>query len=318
MVCIAAIAAHDSGRIERMGLRRALLTRRANLGDCADAPSVLRRVAAPQLLKRPACVVPLPRRSLGQPSTAELAVQVGREALAAAADFDPQSVEAILYCHATPDARTTDSTAGRLQFDLGLRRANPFSVSQAHNSAVLIALDMAAGLIEGPEAAPAVLLVAADKLLFGPAPQPARSMLWSDVAAAVLLQREARQGWRLRHVDLAHFDGGGDAHAPWTRAETAAFSAFGAERLRACLDASGLRGEPLGRILAVHDDAALAQGIHQAAGLPPPAPPPRQGRLSSADLLLGLSRLGPEAGPVLLWTHGHNGEFACAVMSPIV
>ena len=130
MVCIATLAAHDSGRVEAMGLRRALLSRRASLGDCPDAAAVLRRIASPREVQHPACVVPLPRRSHGDPSTAELAVQVSRTALEQHARqhgrLDPREVGALIYCHATPDARTTDSTAGRLQFELDLRRACAF------------------------------------------------------------------------------------------------------------------------------------------------------------------------------------------------
>ena len=194
MVCIASLASHDTGRLESIGLRRALITRRANLGDCPDATSVLRRIASSRDMQHPACVVPLPHRSRGDLSTADLAVQVSREALARCTGLDRQSVGALIYVHATPDARTTDSTAGRLQFDLELKRACAFSVSQAHNTAVLIALDMAAGLIEGPEQARAVLLVAADKLVFGKPPLAAQHMVWSDVAAAALLSREADAG----------------------------------------------------------------------------------------------------------------------------
>lgn len=318
MVCLTSIAAHDTPRLQRMGLRRALLTRRANLGDCPDAASVLRQVFRPGALDHPACVVPLPRRRRGQVATAELAVQVARRALQGAAGLDLRDVGALIYCHAAPDERTTDSTAGHLQFALGLPRANPFSVSQAHNTALLIALDLAAGLIEGPESAPSVLVVAADKLLFGPPPHPARQMVWGDVAAAAVLCAQARSGWRIEQVLLRHWSGAppgaGDA-------AEAAFADFAAALLHQCLADAGLAPDRLAAVLTPAPDSAFVRRVHATAGLPVPhaaAGGDRARHASCADLLVHLAALEPAtpAGrPVLAWCHGHNGEFACAVMT---
>jgi hypothetical protein len=309
MVCLTAIAAHDTPRLQRMGLRRALLTRRANLGDCPDAASVLRQVLRPGALDHPACVVPLPRRRRGQVATAELAVQVARRSLQGAAGLDPQHVGALIYCHATPDERTTDSTAGHLQFTLGLPRALPFSVSQAHNTALLIALDLAAGLIEGPESAPSVLVVAADKLLFGPPPHPARQMVWGDVAAAAMLCAHARSGWRIEQVLLRH----------WSTAVDAVDC--GAALLHQCLADAGLTPDRLAAVITPAPGTAFVRRLHAAAGLPAPhtaASGARASHASCADLLVHLAALEaatPAGRPVLAWCHGHNGEFACAVMT---
>ncbi len=325
MVYIASLAAHDAGRLESTGLRGALLTRRANLGDCPDAASVLRRLASPRYMRHPSCVVPLPKRSRGDLSTAELAVQVARQALARQAGFDPHSVGALIYVHATPDARTTDSTAGRLQCDLDLKRACAFSVSQAHNTAALIALDMAAGLIEGPEAADAVLLVAADKLVFGKAPHAARRMVWSDVAAAAVLSREAAYGWRIDAIELGHVATSFDAGHHWPPDAVDAFAERVAAALSRCLAQAGTLPDRLAAVLPVSADPAFVATVHPLAGLERVAAPLRRQGLRApfvacADPLAGLAaceaQIAP-GNPVLTWSHGDNGEFACIVTTRI-
>lgn len=325
MVCITSIAAHDSTQLQRMGLRRALITRRANLGDCSDAQSVIRRIVSPNYMRYPACVVPLPRRSRGQASTAELAVQVSQQALAQAGELDPKAVGAVIYCHATPDERTSDSTAGRLQFELGLQHANAFSVSQAHNTSLMIALDIAAGIIEGPESADAVLVVAADKLLFGRPPHPAQQMVWGDVAAAAVLTRDASSGWRIVNVVPSHFATPLHAHQHWPAADEQAFARYGAQVIQSCLADAELTPSQLAAVITtspnaefvrqVHDEAGLhdvnaTTGVRKVKGL-------RATHASCADFLVRLSQLESTVAagqPILAWCQGHNGEFACAVM----
>jgi hypothetical protein len=321
MVCITSIAAHDGGRIERLGLRRAVLTRRANLGDCHDAASVLRRLASPRSMRHPACVIPLPRTARGEASCADLAVRVAQDAVRRRPGFDPLSVGALIYVHATPDARTTDSTAGRLQFDLELRRACAFSVSQAHNTAALIALDMAAGFIEGPEAADAALLVVSDKLLFRKPPHPPHDMVWCDVAAAALLEREADTGWRVDAIRLHHF---APACAPADRSSPHGPAvAQAAQALSQGLCAAGVAPEALAAVVVSSGDARFVEQVHRAAAIDKPGPRGdgsglRTRHTACADLLAGLAALEPAVKPgrpVLAWTHGNNGEFACVVMT---
>ncbi len=300
-----------------MGLRRALLTRRANLGDCADAPSVLRRIVKPRALRHPACVVPLSRPRRGEYGATDLALDVARRALASAPDAPPESVGALIYCHAVPDEHTAESSAGRLQFELGLRSANPFSLSQAHNTALFVALDLAAGLIEGPEAAAAVLLVAADKMLFGMPPTDAQRMTWADVAAAAVVTAECRNGWRLDEVLVRHFHTPLGTSAAWPRNERLAFAACAAAMLKDALDRSGTAVDDLAAVICCTADAAYAADVHQRVALPP-AGPSRSAGVASADLLVRLLRLsaGVACGRrVLAWCHGNNGELACAVLT---
>lgn len=337
MVCIATIAAHDSHRLQRMGLRRALLTRRANLGDCVDASSVLRRIASPEYMRYPYSVVPLPRRLRGQLSAADLALQVSRQALGGLPGLDLSDVGALIFCHAAPDERIGHSVPGRVQFELGLRRALPFSVSQAHNTALVIALDLAVGLIEGPEAAAAVLVVASDKLLYGAPPHVAAHMVWGDVAAAAVLTREAVSGWRIVHVVLRHFDTPLRAHQAWPAADRQAFADYGAQVLRSCLAEAGVAAAELAAVVCTAAGGDFAQQVHRAAGLAAaaqaaPGEPPRNSsrnagagalratHAASADFLVRLCQIEhrTEPGrPVLAWCHGDNGEFACAVLSRI-
>lgn len=326
MVCITAIATHDGARLRRMSLRRALVTRRANLGDCPDAPTLVRRFLSPRYMRYPACVVPLPRRSRGEVGAADLAEQVARVSLANAGELDPLSVGAVVYCHAAPDDRATDSTAGRLQFALGLRNAHPFSISQAHNTSLLIALDIIAGLIEGPESACSALLVAADKLLFGKPPHPARDMVWGDVAAAAVIRRDAPTGWCVVHSVLRHFATPLGAHNTWPAADKRAFARYGAQALRSCLTGAGIDAAQLAAVATTSPDAGFVREVHQSAGLYCTGGrdvSPKVQRLtyaSCADLLVCLSRLESTVAagrPVLAWCEGNNGEFACAVITRI-
>jgi hypothetical protein len=325
MVCITSIATHDSGKLERLGLRRALLSRRANLGDCTDAPSLFRRLFSSGHAACPACVFPMPRRWRGQLSTADLAVRVSRKALCN--DVGPESnrLGAIIYCHGAPDERIPDSTAARVQFDLGLSRAIPFAVSQAHNTSLLIALDMAAGLLEGPEEVQAALVVAADNLLFHKPPHPSRDMVWSEVAAAAVLERDASHGWRLLHVVLRQFPTPLDANQDWPADQQWAFAEFAAETIQSCLADVGLKTRHLAAAIATSPDPGFERQVHLRLGVRafaglPQALGLRATHTSCADLLIRLSQLESAAGLfgyVLAWCHGNNGEFACAVMTRI-
>lgn len=326
MVCITSIAVHDSDKLQRMGLRRALLTRRANLGDCSDPGSVLRRIASPKSLRHPYSIVPLPRRSRGQLSAADLALQVSRQTLEGVAGLDPADVGALIFCHAAPDERIGHSVPGRVQFELGMRRALPFSISQAHNTAMLIALDLAAGLIDGPEAFDAVLVMSADKLLFGEPPHIASDMLWGDVAASAMVTREATSGWRLQHLCLRHVDTPLRAHQAWPSADRRAFAAHGAQVVRDCLGEFGLKPAALAAVVSPLPHSPFAQEVHRLADLPAAKRPgPRTSALRAAhaaspDLLVRLNEVEPDVQPgqaVLAWCHGDNGEFACAVLTRI-
>lgn len=326
MVCITSIAVHDSDKLQRMGLRRALLTRRANLGDCSDPGSVLRRIASPNYMRYPYAIVPLPRRSRGQLSAADLALQVSRQTLEGVSGLDPTDVGALIFCHAAPDERIGHSVPGRVQFELGLKRALPFSISQAHNTAMLIALDLAAGLIDGPEAFDAVLVMSADKLLFGEPPHVARDMLWGDVAASAMVTREAKSGWRIQHMRLRHFNTPLRAHQAWPPADRRAFAAYGAQVVRDCLDEFGLKAAALADVVSPLPHSPFAQEVHRLADLPTTRRPVthtgalRAGHAASSDILVRLREAEPGVQPgqaVLAWCHGDNGEFACALLTRI-
>lgn len=319
MVYLSSIVSHEGSIDECMGLRRALVTRRANLGDGFDAPSVLRRVLSRSSMRYPAAVIPLASKRDGDLSAVELALLVAKRAVVG---FDKETVGGLVYCHAAPDQQPTDSSVGRVQFELGLRGAFPFSISQVHNTGVPIALDLATGLIEGPEALQNVLVVAADKLLFGQAPNRPWRMHWRDVAAAAVIGREKRVGWRLHHVAVHHFATDLRAHQRWPRAERECFADSCAAHIAGCLGHLGLTAGDLGAVVPVCPDAALERQVHSLAGLAAlRAERPtgfRAEYIASADLLVRLSALERQPGldrPVLAWCAGNNGEFACCVLT---
>ncbi|WP_185732391.1 hypothetical protein [Burkholderia sp. Bp8963] len=318
MVCITSIEMHDSGLSRRTGLRGALLTRRANLGDCTDARSLLTRVASPRPMRHPACVIPLSAAWRNEPSSTALALDVSKRALAAHA---PDSIGAIVYCHAVPDEQSTDSSAGRLQFELGLRNANPFSISQAHNTAVLIGLDLAAGLIEGPEAAESVLLVAVDKLAFGQPPTNPCRMDWADVAAAAVISRDASAGWRVRRVALGRFATPLGTRDRWPEDATLSFADYCAASLAQCVRGEEIGPDDLDAVVASTPDAGFARRVHALAQLGHVrGVVPSSGLIASADLLLQIARVAPDVAPgrsILGWCNGNNGEFACCLLTRI-
>jgi hypothetical protein len=319
MVYLSSLVSHEGRIDERMGLRRALATRRANLGDGFDMPSVIRRVLSTSSMRYPAAVIPLARKRCGQHSAVALALQVAKRAVVG---HDKETIDGLVYCHAAPDEQPTDSSVGRVQFELGLRRAFPFSVSQAHNTGVPIALDLATALINGPEAMQNVLVVASDKLLFGQAPNRPWRMHWRDVAAAVVVGGEKRAGWRLHHVAIHHFPTDVRAHQRWPLAEREYFASFCAGHIAGCLGHAGLAAGELGAVVPICPDVALERQVHSLTGLATlRAEKPtgfRSEYIASADLLVRLSALDGEPDidrPVLAWCTGNNGEFACCVLT---
>ncbi len=319
MTTLVAITAHADARRRRLGIHRALVTRQANLGDCADARDVLRRLASPRYLRRPACVIPIRRRSQAdQPTAADLAVAVARRTLAHPHALPPAAIGAVVYCHVVPDEHTSESTAGRLQWELGLKAANPFAISQAHHGALLVGLDIAAALVDGPEQLSAVLLVASDKLLQeSPAGAP-RGLLFGDAAAAAIVCRdEDASGWRIEEVRTRHFALDAAPRRAWSAQAATRFVAAGAMLIGDLLRRHAVDPARLGAIVTSVPDAALVERIHRAAGLAAPSLPV-PAAAAVPDLLAALGRLHPAAprgAPALAWTGGPNGEFACALMT---
>jgi len=225
----------------------------------------------------------------------------------------------VIYCHDTPDEKMPESTAGRLQHELGLRSANPFAVSQAHHTALWIALDMALGLVDGPEQARHVLLVASDKLVFGGPRADARRLVFGDVAAAALVSRAEDQGWSVEQVVLRHFTTPCDALAAWPAETISQFADYGASVLRQSIAEARLVATDIHTVLSTTPDTAFAARVHLGAGftVPPAGAMPRAAQAGSADLLLALARAEasvPAGARVMAWSAGNNGEFACCVL----
>ncbi|MET0383290.1 MAG: hypothetical protein ABW032_07705 [Burkholderiaceae bacterium] len=316
MASICAIATHAPAARRRAAVRLAVVARRAVLGDCANVRDHARAVFSRRYWRRPACVVPMGLRSGRGASAADLAVTVARRLLDANGHrLRRDAVAALIYCHDAPDERISESTAGRLQYELGLTAANPFAVSQAHGVAVWIALDLALGLVEGPEAADAVLVVASDKLVFGGPQADMRRLVFGDTAAAALVRGGEAGSWSIDHLSVRQFATACDALAPWPSAEVDAFAAFGAGVIGATLEEAGIDAEGLETVLATTPDARLADGVHAASGLPAAADARTEG--SSSDPLFALAAIEastPAGARVLAWSAGNNGEFACCVL----
>lgn len=319
MSSIAAITTQRGTRAKALGLRRAVVTRRALLGDCASWQAHARTLFSRQAWERPACVVPL--RSSGlrdEPTASDLALDTARQLLASQTQLPTERVGSLIYCHDAPDEHMSASTAGRLQHELALPGAHPFAIAQAHNSAPWIALDLALGLIEGPERAEHVLLVASDKLVYGGPASDARALRFCDVATAALVSRSDAAGWRVEQVALHHFDTPHDALTPWPAPAREAFARFGADAVGELLADAGVAPDRLHTVLPVCADTTITQALHRRAGLPKSGPMPAA--LTPTQWLFELSAMQDQASPgqtVLAWSAGNNGEFACGLLRRI-
>lgn len=321
MANIIAMTGQAGASVRTMGLRRALLSRRANLGDCFEARSVLARVLRPGLAGQPACVVPLPRTRRGEPTNADLAVDAGRRLMDRLPQLDADAVGAVVYCHVSPDARLAESTVGRIQHELALDQSFGFSVSQAHNTAALLGIDIAIGLIDGPESLRNVLLVASDTLLYGTPPHRSDRMVWGDAAAAAMLSRDDEAGWRVLSNRSGRFALEWRDGLQWNAEDLSRASFLHAELILEALQQAGLDAGQVDVVVTDCTDAQMVERTHLLAGIADrhveAGAGVRAHFSSCADTLVRLSTLAGAVAPgahVLAWSHGSNGEFCCLVL----
>lgn len=100
----------------------------------------------------------------GEENISDMAVRVGRQLL----DKEPglaKSVDAVICYHSTINEMASWSTACRVQYELGLKQAYGFTVSQKGGNASLIALKVACELLSTEPDLKTLLLVGAEKLV---------------------------------------------------------------------------------------------------------------------------------------------------------
>ena len=318
MTVISSTRIVDPAVYRRMGPRAAVLARRANVADCWSAGATLRKLLTPGFADEAPPIYPIG----GNASAAEIALDVSRRAIAHAS-LDADDIDGVIYCHTVLDARLSDSTAGRLQHELGLKRANPFAISQAHHVATAIGLDLAIALIDGPERNRHVLLAASDTLLFEGLQGRSRSLMFAEVGAAAIVSREGTSGWRVEHVllDQMHAAGQGLKQRR-SEDEIPAIAEFCAGGLRRALQQAGIEAAEVDAAVAIGmglEDAARVHGSAGIADVPTWRPQAaRLGRFGASDLLLALADLESttRAREVILeWSCGMNGEFACVLLT---
>ncbi|KQP41150.1 hypothetical protein ASF44_30375 [Pseudorhodoferax sp. Leaf274] len=258
-------------------------------------------------------------------SAATLACQTASRLLQQAPAVEKQKVQALIYCHEAPDARIPESTAGRLQHELGLAQARAFSVSQCHNTSAYAALDLALALLHGPEQIKLALVVASDKLVFPSMKPSTDSLRFGDTAAAMVLTRDPSPGSSLQlvHARLAHCDGMPNAFESWNQAAKAGIAVRCADFIEASLRECGLAADRLAGVLNCGTDETLAARVHSTLGIHASAilnrPTGRSRGTSAADPIMAIEWLqakGAAAGPALLWGAGNNGELGCCVLIP--
>ncbi len=308
----------DPAVYRRMGPRAAVLARRANVADCWSASATLRKLLSPRFADDAPPIYPIG----GGASAAEIALDVSRRSIRGAS-LDPDDIDGVIYCHTVLDARLSDSTAGRLQHELQLKRANPFAISQAHHVATAIGLDLALALIGGPEQNRHVLLAASDTLLFEGLHGRSRRLMFAEVGAAAIVSREGTQGWRVEHVLLDQMHVAGQGLRQRRREdEIPAIVDFCAAALRRALQQAGIGADEIAATVAIGMGADDSADVHRAAAVAevrawrPQAA--RLGRFGASDLLLALADLESttRAGEIVLeWSCGMNGEFACVLLT---
>jgi 3-Oxoacyl-[acyl-carrier-protein (ACP)] synthase III len=316
MAIISAIAARDPGDYYVMGAGRALMSGYVSLTDPAaiSFSALVRRLSGRRPPReRAACVIPRGRRRGKESSAAELAVTVAEELLGRATWIRRESIDAVIYCHEAPNQSIPESTAGRIQYELGLSRANPFSVSQCHNVGVMLALDLALGMLAGPEKAEHVLIVASDKLLFSSPVSVPEDLMFGDVAAAALVSRDNPAGWRIEHVEVKN----------GPSADAAALADFGADQIRRAFQRTSLGPRDLSLVLPGIQDAHFSRTLNAKSGFVPETKymgaASRRSRSASPDFLIALAEIDTDSRlsdrPLLGWSAGVNGEFGCCILT---
>ena len=100
----------------------------------------------------------------GEENSSDMAVRVGKQVL----DKEPslaKSVDAVICYHSTINEMASWSTACRLQYELGLKQAYAFTVSQKAGNASLMALKVACEMLSTEPDVKTLLLVGAEKLV---------------------------------------------------------------------------------------------------------------------------------------------------------
>ena len=217
-------------------------------------------------------------------------------------------VSHIVVTNAALNQRINESVAGRIQHALGLPKALPFAIGQAGTAGVFNALSMIEALVSlGGK----VLLVASDKWLYPFFRAWGDLVVYSDSAAAILLDGdgEAGPGWGSIRASAMHY--GAAINNPWGLTPTAlaerlhplAVSAAQTAIERAGLNASDIdwvlpAGFSDSFTLGVSRELGIAQDRHFESGARP--------HHSSAAPLLSLLRLRASLPPgktatALLW-----------------
>jgi len=135
-------------------------------------------------------------------TSSDMAVKVGRRIL----DREPglaRKIDVVIYYHSTLNEEPTASTSGRLQYELGLKNALTFSVSQKSGNASLMALKVACEMMTAEADLRTFLLVGSEKFvppynrIFG------TMTIMGDSASAMIVRRPSR---RCRPLSFSIYD----------------------------------------------------------------------------------------------------------------
>ena len=230
----------------------------------------------------------------GEENSSDMAVRVGRQLL----DKEPglaKSVDAVICYHSTINEMASWSTACRVQYELGLKQAYGFTVSQKGGNASLMALKVACDLLKTEPDLKTLLLVGAEKLV-----PPYRRVFGKmtaagDSASAMLLSRGAAECRPLcfRMRDFPAWWNPDD----YTGEQMAGLLDLLAKQATALtnqvMDELKLGREDVALFIPPNFSLALNRRLGERAGIPPEKiysdNIPRFGHLLNSDLVVNLS-----------------------------
>lgn len=227
-------------------------------------------------------------------NSSDMAVKVGRRIL----EKEPglaKKIDVLICYHSTINEMASWSTACRLQYDLGLKKAYGFTVSQKSGNASLMALKIASEMLHTEPELETLLLVGAEKLV-----PPYRRVFGKMTAigdsATAMIVRRGSLGYKplcFKVRDFPAWWNPYDYDARQIEGLIDFLSAQAADLLHQVLDELNLKLEQISLVIPSNFSLALNRAVGAKAGIPADkiysGNISRFGNLLTSDLVVNLS-----------------------------